>query len=234
MLRKYSDWLLRFPWLVILLSLALTAAATYGVRYVHFKSDYRMFFSDENPQLIAFEKLQKTYTRDDNILLVVTPKNGDVFTAQNLAIAEHLTKSLWQTPYSSRVDSITNFQHSTAEGDDLTVGDLIGNAAQLNEQEIARLKQITLNEPLLINRLVSPDAKVMGFNVVVQRPGKDQDAETLQATSFVRKLVSDLQALHPDLDVRLTGSILMDTAFAESSELDLKTLTPAMPMRRLP
>lgn len=228
MLRKYSDWLLRFPWLVILLSLALTAAATYGVRYIHFKSDYRMFFSDENPQLMAFEKLQKTYTRDDNILLVVTPRNGDVFTAQNLAIAEQLTKNLWQTPYSSRVDSITNFQHSTAEGDDLTVGDLIGNAAQLNEQEIARLKQITLNEPLLVNRLVSPDAKVMGFNVVVQRPGKDQDAETLQATSFVRKLVSDLQALHPDLDVRLTGSILMDTAFAESSELDLKTLTPAM------
>ncbi|CAD6880610.1 hypothetical protein [Methylomonas albis] len=228
MLRKYFDWLLRIPWLIIVLSLALTAAAGYGTRYVHFKSDYRMFFSDENPQLIAFETLQKTYTRDDNILLVVTPKNGDVFTAQNLAIAEHLTKSLWQTPYSTRVDSITNFQNSTAEGDNLIVKDLIGNAAQLYPVDIERLKQITLEEPLLVNRLVSPDGKVMGFNVVVQRPGKNQDAETLEATTFVRKLANDLQTAHPHMEVRLTGSIMMDTAFAESSELDLKTLTPAM------
>lgn len=228
MLRKYSEWILRFPWLVILISLGLTAAAGYGIQFVHFKSDYRMFFSDENPQLIAFETLQKTYTRDDNVLLVLTPKNGDVFTAQNLAVIEKLTKDLWQTPYSTRVDSIANFQNSYAEADNLTVTDMVSNAAQLSPAAIAQLKQQVLSEPLLVNRLIAPDAKVTGINVVIQRPGKNQDAETLEATSFVRKLVSDLTAQHPEFEVRLTGAIIMDSAFAESSELDMKTLTPAM------
>lgn len=228
MLLKYTDKLLRVPWLILLVSLALTAAAGYGIRYVHFKSDYRMFFSDDNPQLLAFEALQNTYTRDDNLLLVVTPKQGDVFTGHNLAIAERLTKDLWQTPYSTRVDSLTNFQHSTAEGDNLIVKDLVSHALSLSPVEIARLKDVALKEPLLVNRLISPDATVMGFNVVVQRPGKNQDAETLEAVTFVRNLANDLRTAHPDMEARLTGSIMLDTAFAESSELDLKTLTPAM------
>ncbi|NOU10852.1 MAG: MMPL family transporter [Nitrospira sp.] len=228
MLSKYADWVLRAPWLILAVSLALVAAAGYGVLYVHFKNDYRMFFSKDNPQLIAFETLQKTYARDDSILVVATPKNGDVFTIQNLVLAEELTKRLWQTPYSTRVDSITNFQNSTAEGDSLLVSDLVRHADRLSPAELKRLKQVALNEPLLVNRLVSPDAKVMGFNVVVQCPGKDQDAETLEATGFVRKLVSELHKEYPDLQFHVTGSLMIDTAFAESSERDSETLTPTM------
>lgn len=228
MLDKYADWVVRYPWVVIGISLMLTAAAGYGVQYVHFKNDYRMFFSEENPQLIAFETLEKTYTRDDNILVVVTPQQGDVFTAEQLAIAEHLTNDLWHTPHATRVDSLANFQHSTAEGDNLFVGDLVRNADRLSLSDLQRIRQVALKEPLLLNRLVSPDGRVMGFNVVVQRPGKDQNAETVESVTFVRRLVSALQTAHPGLAVHVTGSLMIDTAFAESSELDSKTLTPIM------
>ena len=228
MLNTYTDWLVRCPWVVIGISLAVTAMAGFGVQHVHFKNDYRMFFSEDNPQLRAFEALEKTYTRDDNILIAVTPQNGDVFTSQNLAIAEELTKRLWQTPYATRVDSIANFQHSTGEGDNLFVGDLVRNADRLSPVELKGIRHTALNEPLLRNRLVSPDGAVMGLNVVVRRPGNDQNAETLEAVTFVRKLTSDLQREHPGILVHLTGSLMIDTAFAESSERDSKTLTPMM------
>ncbi|WP_347989418.1 MMPL family transporter [Methylomonas sp. AM2-LC] len=228
MVRKYSELLLSNPWQVIVLTLMLTIASGYGIAFVHFKSDYRMFFSNDNPQLIAFETLQKTYVRDDNVLLVLTPNNGDVFTAQNLAIIEQLTKKLWQTPYSTRVDSITNFQNSSAEGDELKVADLISHAEQLNAVQIQHLKYLTLHEPLLVKRLISPDAKVTGINVVVKRTNENQDAETLAIATYVRNLVSELKQTHPEIEIRLTGAIMLDTAFSESSELDMKTLTPAM------
>lgn len=228
MLNKYADWIGRWPWVIIAISVALTAMACYGVRYVHFKNDYRMFFSEDNPQLRAFEALEKTYTRDDNILVVVTPQDGDVFTSNNLAAAERLTQRLWQTPYATRVDSIANFQNSTAEGDDLFVGDLIRDAKQLSQAELARIKRVALNEPLLRNRLVSPDGAVMGFNVIVRRPGKDQNAETMEAVTFIRRLATEMQWDYPGLSFRLTGALMIDTAFAESSEQDSKTLTPTM------
>ena len=202
--------------------------AGYGIKDLQFKSDYRMFFSDDNPQLTALENLQKTYTRDDNVLLVLTPAKGDVFSPEILTIAQQLTKDLWQTPYSTRVDSLVNFQYSHANGDEVTVEDLVGDITQLTPEDLTRIKLYALQEPLLVNRLVSPNAKVMGFNVVILRPGINQDSETVEVTQYVRKLADTLRAEYPDLDVRITGSILMDTAFAESSELDMRTLTPAM------
>ncbi len=228
MVQAYAQYVLRHRWVIIILCLLLIALAGYGIKYLHFKSDYRMFFSEDNPQLIAYESLQKTYTKDDNVLLVITPADGGVFTSRNLAIAEELTRNLWQTPYSTRVDSIINFQHSYADGDDLTVKDLVANAAQLSDEEIFQIKEYALNEPLLVNRLISPDSRVMGFNVVIQRPGINQDTETREVTRFVREQAHQLRLQYPDLDVRITGSVMMDTAFAEASELDMSTLTPIM------
>jgi predicted RND superfamily exporter protein len=228
MIHRYTGWVVNARWYILILIAGLVAMAGYGIKDLQFKSDYRMFFSDDNPQLTALENLQKTYTRDDNVLLVLTPAKGDVFSPEILTIAQQLTKDLWQTPYSTRVDSLVNFQYSHANGDEVTVEDLVGDITQLTPEDLTRIKLYALQEPLLVNRLVSPNAKVMGFNVVILRPGINQDSETVEVTQYVRKLADSLRAEYPDLDVRITGSILMDTAFAESSELDMRTLTPAM------
>ena len=54
---------------------------------------------------------------------------------------ETLTEAAWKIPYAIRVDSVTNFQHSWADGDDLTVEDLIRNGASLSQDnETAKKK----------------------------------------------------------------------------------------------
>lgn len=85
MLTPYTRQILQHSWWTVILSVLLVMAAGYGIQFLHFKSDYRMFFSEENPQLLAFDSLNKTYVRDDNLLVVVTPANGDVFTKEILS-----------------------------------------------------------------------------------------------------------------------------------------------------
>ncbi|MCK5091181.1 MAG: RND family transporter, partial [Gammaproteobacteria bacterium] len=128
MIRKfevsYGVWILRYRWLIILLMLIMVGLAASGGRFLSFTTNYRVFFSDDNPQLLAFEALEKTYSKNDNVMLVITPKDGKVFTPKTLAVIQELTEKSWQIPYSTRVDSITNFQHTFAEEDDLIVQDL--------------------------------------------------------------------------------------------------------------
>ena len=50
-----------------------------GAANLEFANNYRVFFSDENPELTAFENLQATYTKNDNFLFVLEPSNGDAF-----------------------------------------------------------------------------------------------------------------------------------------------------------
>ena len=154
MIKNIAEWVIRFRWWVILVTLLLVAVSASGARFLEFSIDYRVFFSKENPELTAFESLQNTYTKNDNVLFVIAPKDGKVFTRETLANIEWLTKEAWQIPYSSRVDSITNFQHTAANGDDLVVRNLVKGARSLTDAELERVQRIALEEPLLLNRII--------------------------------------------------------------------------------
>ncbi|MCI0527878.1 MAG: hypothetical protein L0Y56_10620, partial [Nitrospira sp.] len=116
MISTFSHWVIRWRWGIILATLLVVFSAASGARFINFMDDYRIFFGKENPELLDFEALQNTYTKTDNLFFVVAPKDGKVFTRQTLASVVWLTREAWQIPYSTRVDSITNFQHTSAQG----------------------------------------------------------------------------------------------------------------------
>ena len=144
-----------------------------GASRLEFSTNYRVFFSDANPELQAFEDLQNTYTKNDNFFFVVEPKSGEAFDRETMTAVEELTEAAWQIPYTIRVDSVSNFQHTYAEQDDLVVGDLVDTPDALDAGAIARIREIALNEPLLVNRLISSTGHVAGVNVPLQLPGMD-------------------------------------------------------------
>ena len=228
MVERYTALLIRWRWLVVLLTLVWVFAAASGGRFLSFTNDYRIFFSEENPQLQAFDKLQNTYNKNDNALLVITPKSGNVFSPEILSVVEEITEAAWQTPYSLRVDSITNFQHTYAEADDLVVENLVEDALSLEPEKVARIKAVALAEPGLLNRIISPSGHVTGVNVTVHLPEIDLQAEVPEVIAFIRGLADEYEAKYPQIEIRLTGVVFMNNAFPEAAKSDVKTLVPIM------
>ena len=226
MIIRYTEWILKWRYLVIALALLATLSLGMGVKNLHFSNDYRVFFSKDNPQLTAFENLQNTYTKNDNVLFVIAPRNKTVFSRQTLEAVKAITEQAWQIPYSIRVDSISNFQHTYAEQDELIVDDLVINPASMSEQDLAYARKVALNEPMLLNRLVSPDAAYTGVNVIVQLPGIDVMAETPAVVSYVRTMADEMTQRFPDVEIRLSGIIMMNNAFPEASKRDGASLIP--------
>jgi len=225
---KLYNFVGKKPFWVILVCITFMILAGMGAQKLEFKSDYRVFFSEENPQLTAFESMQKVYAKSDNVSFVVVPKDGNVFTSEHLAALKVLTKESWQVPYSTRVDSVTNFQYTYAEEDDMIVEDLVMSTKNLSPDELQKIKQIAINEPLLVNKIISKTGHVSVVNVTVQLPGIDPMVETPEVASSVRAIKAKFLAEHPELDVYLTGMIMMNTAFGEASLGDTSTLTPIM------
>ena len=193
---RYGQWIVRHRWAVVIASVLVVVGLALGAANLGLSSNYRVFFSPDNPDLANFEKVQNIYTKNDNILFAVTPASGQVFTPQTLAAIEELTDGAWQIPYSIRVDSITNFQHSEAEGDDLIVEDLVSGAAGLHRTDLDRARDIALSRPELVNRLIAEDTRVTGVNVTLQFPGESQ-AELPAAVSKARELAAEIEAAHP-------------------------------------
>lgn len=213
--------------LVIFFAIVVSLLMGSGARHLEFSNDYRMFFSEENPQLKAFDQLQNTYTKNDNVLFVLAPKDGKVFSRETLSAVAELTKESWQIPYSLRVDSITNFQHTQADGDDLIVEDLVLDPSSLSDEELAEKQQIATSDPLLVNRLISPTAHTTGVNVTVQLPGKKL-SEVPEVAEKAKEMVKQIEASYPNIDIYLTGMVMMNNAFPSASQDDMKRLYPMM------
>ncbi|MEM6632099.1 MAG: efflux RND transporter permease subunit [Bacteroidota bacterium] len=224
---QVANWAIKWRWLVLGLSFIIAFGAGYGGQFLAFNDDYHVFFSEDNPQLLAFDALQNKYSKDDNVFIVIEPKNGEVFTRETLALVEELTDSAWQTPYSSRVDALTNFQHTSALEDDLYVEDLVENAMEKSDEELLRIKQIATKEPLLVHRLVDPEGSLTAINITVKLPGESID-EGVQISTYVRNMVDQFEAKHPEYNTYMSGMVMLSGAFREASEKDFGTLMPLM------
>jgi len=221
-----GHWVLKHRWIIILTSLVLVALAAIGTKNLYFTTNYRVFFSEDNPQLMAFEALEKTYTQNDNLLFVFVPADGNVFTRETLEVIRDFTERAWQIPYSTRVDSITNFQHTEADGDELIVRDLVADTGSLTESDLRSIREIAMEEPLLRGKLISGDANVTAVNVTVHLPRIHEASETPEVVSAARDLASEIEKAYPHITVRLTGMVMMNNAFSESSKNDMATLIP--------
>ncbi len=226
MIERISHFLVQHKILVILASFIVVILAATGLPKTKFSSDYRIYFSSDNPHLQAFEDLQATFTKSDNIMFVLAPADGEVFTRDTLAVVEQLTEMSWQLPYSIRVDSITNYQHTIVEDDDLLVDNLVRDAANLSPQEIAYAKTVALNEPSIAGRLIAHNADVTAVNVSMEMPGIDPAAETPEVSAAAYKIKAYLNDKYPDLEVYVTGQIAFDNAFKEASIYDLTHIVP--------
>jgi len=225
--QAYVDFIFQWRWLVLVGTLGIAALAASGGLFVELINDYRYFFREDNPQLRAYEDLQEIYTQNDSILIVVEPESGRVFEPATLAAVGEITQRGWQLPFATRIDSITNFQYSHAEGDDLIVHDFVDLEHEYTSDELAELRALVLAEPLLRRRLISDEAHVTAVFIRHTLPRKSSD-EATQVAVAVRKLVADIENEYPGHSIYLTGSIMLTNSFFEASVQDMSTLVPIM------
>jgi predicted RND superfamily exporter protein len=226
-LETYSKWIIKYRWWIVVSTTIVVIIIGSGLQFLTFSNDLRVFFSEENPQLQALEFIENTYNRIDNVLFVIAPKDKNVFTRKTLKAVEELTEASWKIPHSNRVDSITNFQHTRAEEDDLLVDYLVQHAETLSDTKIAQIRDIALHEPLLVNRLISTSGHVTGINVTILLPDKSKNDVPLVAT-FVREMSKEFMEKYPHIEVYLAGAIMFDNAFGEATADDISILVPIM------
>ena len=223
---SYGELILKYRFIVLGLITAITILFSAGAQFLYFDNDYRVFFGKENPQLKAFEQIQQTYTKIDNVNFAVDPISGKANAPGVLAAVEELTEIAWQLPFSIRVDSLSNYQHTEVEGDDLIVRDLYTGAISMSANEQLLVDRVSTTEPSLVGKIHDKQHRATSVNVTIQMPGKSADEVAIVAAA-ARKMANKIEAKH-NVNIRLGGVIFLNNAFLESSMLDMETLVPAM------
>ena len=215
------------PWLTMLLCLVVLGTLGSGVTGLGLSSNYRSYFGPQNPELLAFDNFQDTYTKNDNIFFLIKPDDNQVFTPRIMEAVEKLTERAWQIPHVLRVDSVTNFQYTHADGDELIVEDLVRNGIDMDAETLAEKARIATAEPLLYHRILNEDLSATAINATLHYPEKDGQ-EVLDAVHYARDLANEIRAEYPEVTIALTGLSMLNASFVESGRRDAISLIPAM------
>ncbi|OUS04685.1 hypothetical protein A9Q81_06065 [Gammaproteobacteria bacterium 42_54_T18] len=233
MLNRYIAWILLHYRVSVFISLTVVMVLVAGAGKLGLSNDLRVYFSQDNPQLKSLKRLEDTFSKQDNIFIYISPSQGSIFNKNILMLINDLTETGWQTPFSRRVDSLSNFQFSKADGDDLYIDQLITDPENLNASDIEKIKTIALAEPALVGRLVANSERATGINITLTLPDADpstiEDVPTLaakKAYDFVKSRVSELQAENPDVTILLGGVVSANLAMGEAIEADLSSILP--------
>ncbi len=216
-------------WAVIAASLlAVVLLAAGGARLAQVDVDVRNHFGEDDPHIVALDRLEDTYALSDAALVVAAPQDGAVFTRGALTAVEALTERLWQTPYVTRVDSIANYSHSEGFEDELVVEPLIDEAASLTDKDLERIESIALGTEEVAGRFVSRDGRVAGLVVSVALPdGREaRQAAKVEVTDFLRDTLVQSRQAHAAIDYHATGELVLNRAMREAIDDDTGVLAP--------
>ena len=214
-------------WSLCLLALFIFICSV-GNKNLYFRGDYKTFFREDNPQRLAFDEMQAAFNKTETIDFLVAPKTQTVFNKQTLQLVRELTEASWNIPYSIRVNSVSNFQHTYSEQDDLIVQNLIPDSDELSPGRISEIKDIAMSEPNLEGLLISSDMAVAVVSVTVAMSDGDQTKEVQEISTYVRDLKQRMLSQYPAHEIYLTGVVILNEAFLNVAEQDARTLIPLM------
>lgn len=222
---KWADPLFRYERLIYAACALLVILTGVGALKLEFSHDYRAFFDPENPHLLAHEAVEQSLTQSDGVNIFLHKAKGDFFSIEDLRIIDQLTQAAWDLPYVIRVDSLTNYQYSRAEDEDLAV------SAIFQDDELALpledLRTLTAQDEFLSNRLISLDGQTIQIIATTQLP-EDRDALLPTIAKAVDALKAEFEAKNPGYRIASTGVIMLSNSFFDITIQDMTLLFPLM------
>lgn len=229
MLNRYFNFVLRHPVFVLILVITTVFSLGAGIQHLTFTSDFRTYFSEENPQLKAFEAMEKRFSRQDNLFFLVSGQtpNTPLFSLKGLELIESLTKKGWTLPYVQRVDSLQNFQYTLVNGDELIIDDFYRTDRHDTgevQSNFSELQARALNHQDIRLKLVSPDANVTGISLTLHLPEGKSSAASLETVHAARIMLDSIRQDYPEFTIELGGSATSNVTMGEAISQDIQSL----------
>lgn len=211
----------RFKTIFFLILIILITSS--GLRFLETPSGYRGFVENEFTHYKNITNLEEKYGQIDVLSYAIKSYEGDIFQKDVLLLIEELTSNSWQTPYSSRVESITNHQYTKVNGDDIDIGDFITNIENLNENDLLELKNLALGEDNVVHFILSKNAKASLVNIYLEVP---DDVNFTEPMAFAEEQQKYFKEKYPNIFVGIAGTVQYAHNFQTTAERDAQTMYP--------
>ncbi len=184
---------------------------------VRFDTAVEIWFVDNDPALLAHQRLVDVYASDE--LIVIGLEAPDVFKPEVLAVIDRLSRKLETAPHVEKVTSLTNIESITGKDDLLEIGELI--EFPLDADRLPEIRERTLANELYVGNVVSEDGD---FTCIIARLPHDPDSfdYKVESVTAIREILEE----EKDYPLYLSGGPVLDEQFYVGSERDSAKVIP--------
>lgn len=219
------DWIVARPRSLLGFFILIILLLSSGILNLSISNDFRVYLSKDNPQLIAFEQFEDNYVKSDSATIVVTARQGDIFTNDGLRLLTEITERLWLVEHVYRVNSLANYQHLSSVDDEIISNPLIPSQSAYSASEVHKIREIALQEKRLVKSMVSADGTITVAVANMQLP-KEQSNVSIETTKKLINIRDDLREKYPNFNIDNGGSTAFNSTLANAVKADLTTLIP--------
>ena len=237
---RFATFLIDHPWKSILFALALVGVLIPGLARLKTDFSYRIWFRDTDPLLAKFDAFERRFGNDENVVLLLESPSG-IFDKDSAELLQKITEDFWKVPEIIRVESLSNYNWTHSEEDDLMVEPLIPDDEELTEALLAERKKVALEHEVIPGYLVNAEGTIAVIYAQLKPAiGGAPDFQTV--VDGARALMAKYQDGGPvtylhdaeqykgpgDHQFYLTGSSLVSHTFKELTQSDMETMVPVL------
>ena len=222
-----GSWIVRRKKVVAGCAILVAMVCIPGMHRLTFTDNIRIFFSSDNPQYKALERVRDIFARSETLFFTLAPQEGDIFQREFLTVLAALTEATEMLPYAANAYSFLGYPVMQGEDNELLLRALVDDPATLTQKDLNALRQKTLENPMLLHHLVAPDGSAASIFVRIPVPAQQDDASPAIVHAALT-LRDQFRKEHPDITFHVTGELLFAHNFIWTGIRDLFLLGPPM------
>jgi len=214
-MRKWSQFVTRYPKTIIAVMLALTVLFALQVPDLTIDNAVDDMLPADHPARELYDEVDETFGGND--LVIVALESHEIFSESTLRQVLELTRAFEGVPGVDEVTSLATTNRMEGREGTLVVRDLMAEVPQ-SEAERQSLQQYVMSDEMYVNNVVSADGRYAGF-VIELLP----DAEDSTVYDAIQAIIDD----EPNPEAfSIAGGPAVNAEMTQSMRRDLGTLTP--------
>ena len=218
-MQKYINFIDRFKYLIIIGSTIIVALLSLSLQNLAFEGSYKIWFDKDSKIIKDYESFRSRFSGDDTFIVAFKDEHG-IFTQKAVRTILRLTKEFKKIEGVRKVDSLSNYQYISSEDDDIIVEDFL-----YGDENLTRKRELALKDKLILNQLVSKDAKTTMIAIALSEKIGSDEAVNIAVFNKLQKLLKE-ETKRSGYKFYLTGIPAVTASLVTVSQSDAMVLMP--------
>ncbi len=214
MIRK----MLKCSWLIIALSLAITAFFGWQLRKISIENTVRMYMPQNSESYQRMLKTEEDYGSMMVLGISLETSGETILTPDYIQIVQKITDQIGDVEYVESIDSLSNMDFIVGEDGSLKASSILGEDYSGSPEDIAGIRQRLIDWQEMYNRvLITDDGRATQMMITLEP--KNEKGEMLNSTNQMAALhkiqdICEKELEGSDLEVRYFGDpVLSDNGY---------------------